>query len=54
MSTPYEDAAQPDSTAAQLKQCVRCGGITVVPLYEEGGVCDCCGAALPWHPIELY
>jgi hypothetical protein len=56
MTTPYDDEAlrdPQDTGAMQLKQCVYCAGITAVPQYEEGGICDFCGKTLPWHPIEL-
>jgi hypothetical protein len=54
MTTPYDDLPHPESAAEQFKQCRSCPGITALPLYDENGICDFCGAALPWQPIELY
>jgi hypothetical protein len=57
MATPYNEAPVTDpqdaTAASHLKQCLICGGITGVETYEEGGVCEFCGARLLWHPIEL-
>ncbi len=58
MTSPYDDASPNGpldaGAASHLKQCLTCGGITAVDTYDEGGICDFCGARLPWHPIELY
>jgi len=53
MPTPYDETPQEAGEPAHLKQCVYCAGITAVPQYEERGICDFCGEALPWSQIEL-